>query len=43
MNEVSPPLFGAHYHKIVVALSETIRLMPETDPAIEEHVGWPHT
>jgi len=31
----------AHYHKIVVALSETIRLMDEIDRVIEEHGGWP--
>lgn len=31
----------AHYHKIVVALSETIRLMAGIDQAIEKHGGWP--
>jgi len=31
----------AHYQKIVVALSETIRLMKEIDDVIEEHGGWP--
>jgi predicted helicase len=31
----------AHYHKIVVALSETIRLMGEIDEVIEQHGGWP--
>jgi hypothetical protein len=31
----------AHYHKIVVALSETIRLMQEIDEVIEQHGGWP--
>ncbi len=31
----------AHYHKIVVALSETIRLMAEVDAVIEQHGGWP--
>ncbi|MBI2517082.1 MAG: hypothetical protein HYV95_09210 [Opitutae bacterium] len=31
----------AHYHKIVVALSETIRLMAEIDKVIEKHGGWP--
>ncbi len=31
----------AHYHKIVVALSETIRLMAEIDQVIEKHGGWP--
>ena len=31
----------AHYHKIVVALSETIRLMKEIDEVIEKHGGWP--
>lgn len=31
----------AHYQKIVVALSETIRLMEEIDTVIEKHSGWP--
>jgi len=31
----------AHYHKIVIALSETIRLMKEIDQVIEKHGGWP--
>lgn len=31
----------AHYQKIVVALSETIRLMAEIDRVIDEHGGWP--
>ena len=31
----------AHYHKIVVALCETIRLMREIDEVIEKHGGWP--
>ncbi len=31
----------AHYHKIVVALTETIRLMAEIDKVIEKHGGWP--
>jgi len=31
----------AHYHKIVVALSETIRLMKQIDAVIEDHGGWP--
>jgi predicted helicase len=31
----------AHYQKIVVALSETIRLMAEIDQVIEAHGGWP--
>jgi len=30
-----------HYQKIVVALSETIRIMREIDKVIEEHGGWP--
>jgi hypothetical protein len=30
-----------HYHEIVVALSETIRLMAEIDHVIEQHGGWP--
>jgi predicted helicase len=31
----------AHYHKIVIALSETIRLMAEIDKIIDQHGGWP--
>jgi hypothetical protein len=31
----------AHYQKIVVALSETIRLMAEIDTVIGKHGGWP--
>ena len=31
----------AHYHKVVVALNETIRLMQEIDAVIDEHGGWP--
>lgn len=31
----------AHYQKIIVALSETIRLMNEIDEVIEQHGGWP--
>ncbi len=31
----------AHYQKIVVALSETIRLMAEIDKVIDQHGGWP--
>ena len=31
----------AHYQKIVVALTETIRLMSEIDKVIEAHGGWP--
>ena len=30
-----------HYQKIVVALSETIRIMAEIDEVIEDHGGWP--
>jgi predicted helicase len=30
-----------HYQKILVALSETIRLMTEIDKVIDEHGGWP--
>jgi len=30
-----------HYQKIVVALSETMRLMTEIDASIEHHGGWP--
>jgi hypothetical protein len=31
----------AHYHKIVIALTETIRLMAEIDQVINAHGGWP--
>ena len=31
----------AHYQKIIVALSETIRIMAEIDEVIEQHGGWP--
>ena len=31
----------AHYQKIVVALSETVRIMAEIDDVIEAHGGWP--
>jgi len=31
----------AHYGKIVIALSETIRLMKKIDEVIDEHGGWP--
>jgi predicted helicase len=31
-----------HYQKIVVALSETIRIMAEIDEVIEAHGGWPN-
>lgn len=34
------PLAG-NYHKIVIALTETIRLMGEVDAVIEKHGGWP--
>lgn len=30
-----------HYHRIVVALHETIRLMAEIDKVIAAHGGWP--
>ena len=30
-----------HYQKILVAISETIRLMKEIDEVIEKHGGWP--
>lgn len=30
-----------HYQKIIVALSETIRIMQEIDEVIDEHGGWP--
>ena len=31
----------AHYHKIVISLTETIRLMAEIDQFIKTHGGWP--
>ena len=31
----------AHYQKIVVAISETIRIMAEIDKVIDAHGGWP--
>jgi len=31
----------AHYHKIVIALTETIRFMAEIDQVITTHGGWP--
>jgi hypothetical protein len=31
----------AHYHKIVISLDETIRLMSEIDEVIKQHGGWP--
>jgi len=30
-----------HYHRIVIALHETIRLMREIDEVINQHGGWP--
>lgn len=30
-----------HYHKIVISLTETIRIMKEIDEVIETHGGWP--
>lgn len=30
-----------HYHRIVVAISETIRLMAEIDRVVDQHGGWP--
>ena len=30
-----------HYQKIVVAISETIRIMGEIDEVIDQHGGWP--
>jgi len=30
-----------HYHRIVVALHETIRLMAKIDEVIDAHGGWP--
>ncbi|HRZ56301.1 MAG TPA: hypothetical protein P5525_12690, partial [Candidatus Paceibacterota bacterium] len=31
----------AHYQKVVVALSETIRLMAEIDAVVGQYGGWP--
>ena len=31
----------AHYHRIVIALYETIRIMREIDEVIDAHGGWP--
>lgn len=31
----------AHYQKIIVAISETIRIMSEIDEVIDQHGGWP--
>lgn len=31
-----------HYHRIVVALNETIRIMDEIDKVIDQHGGWPN-
>ncbi len=31
-----------HYQGIIVALSETIRLMAEIDQVIDQHGGWPN-
>ena len=31
----------AHYQRIIVAISETIRIMGETDKVIDQHGGWP--
>jgi len=31
----------AHYHKIVIAITETIRLMKEIDEVIDANGGWP--
>jgi len=30
-----------HYHRIVIALHETIRIMKEIDAVIDKHGGWP--
>ena len=30
-----------HYQRIIVAISQTIRMMKEIDAVIEEHGGWP--
>ena len=31
----------AHYQKVIVAISETIRIMGEIDEVIDQHGGWP--
>lgn len=31
-----------HYHRIVVALAETLRLMKEVDDVIDQHGSWPN-
>jgi Type ISP C-terminal specificity domain len=31
----------AHYHKIVVALADSLRLMAQIDQTIDSHGGWP--
>ncbi len=31
----------AHYHRIIIALHETIRIMKEIDEVIDQHGGWP--
>lgn len=31
----------AHYHRLIVALSETLGLMSEIDRVIDQHGGWP--
>ena len=30
-----------HYHRIVVAINETIRIMKSIDEVIEKHGAWP--
>ena len=30
-----------HYHKIVVAINETIKIMKQIDETIDAHGGWP--
>jgi len=32
-----------HYHKIVVAINETIKIMKQIDETIDTHTGWPIT
>ena len=31
----------AHYHKVVIALHDTIRIMGEIDEVVDAHGGWP--
>ncbi len=35
------PADMAHYERIILAITETVRLMGETDAVIDQHGGWP--